>query len=459
MDKKLSAERDPVGVAYVKGSKVYRDIHGEFQAYFSDILKQAPIRSLLGKRLVPTQVSRSTRDALTLEHPLLAPANYAYEWPLRMLQAAALLTLDIALELLPAQTVLKDATPWNILFDGPRPLWVDFTSLMPQEEDLLWVAYDQYLRTFLFPLLLGYYFGGRMTRALLLSSQNGVAPQEISKVLPGSAKLKFSWLNSRLYLPKFMVDLARKSGQEKDLAKRLSQKAAITPQARKAFFDGLRKDTLCLAFTSARSDWSKYYEDINTFFEPGQFTAKQKRVAAILDQCKPRTVVDIGCNQGGYAILAAQRGARVTAFDYDEDSVGLLYQLAREKDLSILPLVGDVLYPSPQSGWRGVEFPAAPQRFRSEMALALALTHHLAITQVQTFERIVLTLSEYAEKWLLTEFVPIEDSHSQELLLTCRRDMGWYTLEHFLDALKKEFRQVTTYPSHPTGRTLCLCKR
>jgi hypothetical protein len=93
------------------------------------------------------------------------------------------------------------------------------------------------------------------------------------------------------------------------------------------------------------------------------------------------------------------------------------------------------------------------------MALALALVHHLAITQIQTFDRIVLTLSEYAEKWLITEYVPLEDPRSQELLLTNRRDMSWYSLDAFVLSLKKEFPKVTTFPSSPAGRVLCFCER
>ena len=458
MKRQLSADRDPVGFAYMKGQKIYRDIRGEFKDYFLSILKEPKINQLLGKSLVDTKVLKKSTNSLTLEHPLISPLSYAYEWPLPMLKDAALLTIDINLALLEKEAVLKDATPWNILYRNTSPIWVDFTSIMPQEKDLLWVAYDQFCRTFLFPLLIGYFYSGRMTRSLLLESQNGISPQEISKFLPGSAKFKFGWLNSRLYFPKFVVDLARKSGSEQDLAKR-SQNIFHTSASRQVFFESLKKDVSSIPLSSGTSDWSKYYADINTFFEPARFDQKQRKVAELIEKCKPKSVVDIGCNQGGYAILAAQRGAQVTAFDTDEDSVSLLFRIAKEKNLSILPVMGDVLYPAPQCGWRGQEFQSAPKRFRAQMALALALVHHLAITQIQTFDRIVLTLSEYAEKWLITEYVPLEDPRSQELLLTNRRDMSWYSLDAFVQSLKKEFPKVTTFPSSPAGRVLCFCER
>lgn len=458
MKTKLSAERDPAGVTYVKGGRVLRVINSEFKEFFISFLKNSNHGLLLKRGLIETSIASQSGKSLTLEHPLIYPVNYAYEWPLPMLKDAALLALDLNLALLDSEMILKDATPWNIIYKHTRPIWVDFTSLMPQEKDLLWVAYDQFCRTFLFPLLIGYFFTGRMSRALLLESQNGISPNEISKALPGSARFKFGWLNSRIYLPKLAIDLARKSGSEKDLAKKI-QVSAYTNSARRSFFESLRKDVNSIPVGSASSDWSKYYADINSFFDPTSFNAKQQKITELIKKLHPKTVVDIGCNQGGYSVLAAQQGASVVAFDNDEDSVSLLYKLAKEKNLPILSLTGDVLYPAPQSGWRAQEFPSAPVRFRSEMAMALALVHHLAITQIQTFDRIVLTLSEYADKWLLTEFVPLDDPRSQELLLTNRRDMSWYTLDGLLSALKKEFKIVQTFPSYPQGRVLCLCER
>lgn len=457
MKRQLSAERDPVGVTYRKGGKVLREINSEFKDFFLSFLKSPEYQLLFKRGLIETSINSQSGKSLTLEHPLISPVNYAYEWPLPMLKDAALLTLDLNLALLEKEIILKDATPWNIIFQNTRPVWVDFTSLMPQESNLIWVAYDQFCRTFLFPLLIGYFFTGRMARALLLESQNGISPNEISKALPGSARFKFGWLNSRVYLPKLALDLARKSGSERDLAKKV-QASTYTDNARRSFFEALRKDVNSIPVGSASSDWSKYYTDINTFFNPAAFNAKQQKINELIEKLHPKTVVDIGCNQGGYSILAAQHGARVVAFDNDEDSVSLLYKLAKEKNLSILPLTGNVLYPAPQCGWRAQEFPSAPVRFRSEMALALALVHHLAITQIQTFDRIVLTLSEYADKWLVTEFVPLDDPRSQELLLTNRRDMSWYTLEAFIDSLKKKFSKVITFPSFPEGRVLCVCE-
>ena len=460
MMKLLSAKRDPVGDVYFDGLRIIRGIKEEYSEYYLNILGNSALKALVGSKIIETKVADETLAgySLVLEHPLISPQNYCYEWSLEMFKDAALLTLDICIELAPLSAVLKDASPWNILFRNTQPSFIDFTSIMPAEDDLLWVAYNQFVCQFLFPILIGHYTLGKTTRSLLLSSQNGINPYEVNKFLPFHAKIKYPWLVNRLYIPKLMMGLLKRTDQEKEISK-FQKTANYSQQERIGFFKKLRNDISSIEVSNTGSQWSKYYDDINSFFEPNRYNVKQLEVARILQERKPKTVVDIGCNLGGYSIIAAQVGSKVIAFDTDEDSITLLYKLAKERNLDILPLVSDVLYPSPQSGWRGVEFLSSPNRFRSETAMALALIHHLAITQNQTFDRIVTTLSDYCEKQLITEFVPIEDPRSQELLLTNRRDMSWYSLEAFLDALNKEFKSVTTIPSFPIGRTLCICEK
>jgi SAM-dependent methyltransferase len=459
-DNQLGSSRDPVGVIFSRGDKIHRGIRQEFREDYLRILALPSVQEILGSKIVETRIVEPGLSGfeLTLEHRRISPPSYCYEWPLNMLQDAALQTIEICIDLNDSGLILKDGTPWNILFDGPKPFLVDFTSIMPQEEDIVWVAYDQFVRLFLFPLLVGQVSSGRFARALLLNSENGISPEEMIRFLPPFTWLHKPWLVNRLYLPMLAMNLARKSGQDQMIKKYLRSIPLRSP-ARRSFFEALKRDVQSLQFTAGKSHWSRYYQDIHSFFNPGNFNLKQRAIANLLQKCKPLSVVDIGCNQGGYAILAAQAGARVIAFDTDEDSVAALHQLVKLKNLDILPLVGDVLYPSPQTGWRGIEYLSAPARFHSEMALALALVHHLAISQIQTFDRIVQTLADYSDHWLVTEFVPLDDPRSQELLLTNRRDMSWYTLEAFLAALKRKFSSVEIIPSFPIGRSLCLCEK
>ncbi len=451
---------DPAGAVYDRDGRIVRGIRDEFAPFYAALLERAVVRRLLGRAVVETEVASPGLPGypLTLEHRRIAPVSYCYEWPAAMLQDAALLTLDIGVQLLKDGLSLQDAYPWNVVFDGPRPLLVDFTSIVPQDPDLLWVAYDQFCSFFLYPLVMASMGAGRIARALLRDHIAGVPVEEFVRWFPARGVLRAPWLLGRVLLPFWTLSLLRRWGQQDRIVK-MAGRLRPSGAARAAFLRSLRARVASLPIGHTASGWTNYYADMQTFNRPEEFSEKQSRVARILGECRPKTLMDLGCNRGGYAILAARSGARVTACDADEASVGFLYQLARERGLAILPLVLDVLNPSPACGWRGVQFAGATQRLRSEMALALALVHHLAITQRQTFERIVPTLADYAEKWLLVEYVPLEDLHSRELMATLRRDMRWYTLDRFRDALGTAFRTIQTYPSHPPGRVLLLCTK
>jgi hypothetical protein len=457
---KLSASRDPVGEVFEKDGQIFRGIHKEYQSYYRDLLNSDTIQQLLGKKVINTRIAMEGLAGynFVLEHKRISPASFVYEWTFSMLRDAALLTLEICLDLVDKQWVLKDATPFNILFENHNPVWIDFTSIMPQEEDLYWIAYDQFCRTFLFPLIAGSCLKGRDIRSLFLANQNGISPQEVKQYLPALAWIKRPWLLKRLYLPLAMIEMARQSGKEDELSK-VKPNIQGGSEPRRRFFEDVKKDLLSIKLPDISSAWSSYYDDINVFFTPSSYNAKQKAIAEFIERCKPANVVDIGCNQGGYSVIASLAGSKVVAFDNDEDSISLFYRLAIEKKLNILPLIGDVVYPSPACGWRGKEFASMQERLKSEMALALALVHHLAITQNQTFDRIVLMLSEYTSRWLVTEFVPITDPRVLEITRTTRRDLSWYTQDNFVDSLRKGFRSVDLVPSHPEGRTLCFCEK
>jgi len=456
----LGSYIDPAGQVYERDGKILRGIRPAFAEFYIRLLNTPSIQVMLGQQLIETVVESDGVEGypLTLKHRKISPLSFCYEWPPLMLREAALLTLEIGYRLVDHSLELKDASPWNVLFEGTRPVFVDFTSLIPQDPNLLWVAYEQFCRFFLYPLVLSSRIPSKVVRALLLDSINGVTDSDLVQLLPAFTPLRLPWLWGRVYLPRLLLSLVRRWSSDRALAT-MSARLHPRAEARRAFFRSLQKNIRAIPLRSGRSRWAKYYADLETFFRPAEFDRKQAAVAHILDQCRPPTVVDIGCNLGGYAILAARAGARVTAFDTDDDSASLLYKVAHEKQLDILPLVIDVLNPSPACGWRAIQFPPSPQRFRSDMAMALALVHHLAITQRQTFERIVPALADYADRWLLTEFVPLDDPRSQELLASNRRDMSWYSLDAFTVALKREFGRVETFPSHPDQRTLVLCTR
>ena len=111
------------------------------------------------------QLRESLEAAAVLEHARVPFPSFPYEWAPDMLRGAALLTLDMAAQLLDDGMGLKDATPYNVLFDGPVPIFVDLLSIERRvADDPIWIAYAQFIRTFVLPLMANRYFDSTWIR-------------------------------------------------------------------------------------------------------------------------------------------------------------------------------------------------------------------------------------------------------------------------------------------------------
>jgi hypothetical protein len=66
-----------------------------------------------------------------LEHERIPFITYPHEWSAQMFKDAALFHITLFEELGRHGLTLKDWSPLNILFSGTRPVFVDFTSIIP----------------------------------------------------------------------------------------------------------------------------------------------------------------------------------------------------------------------------------------------------------------------------------------------------------------------------------------
>jgi hypothetical protein len=452
---------DPGGAVFSYRGEILRGLRAESADFYASLLDEGHVVSrLLGREIVATERTDYELEgfALVLRHRKVDPLNFCFEWPPEMLREAALLTLDICLRLADHDLILQDAYPWNVHFEGPQAVFIDFTSIVPAEPDLVWTPYEQFCNFFLYPLYLYSLGRGEAARWLLHDYVHGVSVDSVARLLPAGSWLRRRGLLGRVLLPRAMRNLVRRTGSEEKLVSAM-KKVVVSRQARLRFLTALRRTVAGIPLRVPQSEWRDYYQDMAAFDRVEAYDAKQQTIASVLQRVQPQTVVDIGCNRGGYSMMAANAGAKVIAFDPDESCISMLYQQARARQQSILPLVLDVTNPSPAFGHRASQFASANTRYRGELAFALALIHHLAFTQRQSFEHIVDALSDYTTRWLLVEFVPVDDEKSQLILRTNRRDLAWYTLDNFVTALKRQFRTCETLPSTPPQRSLLLCEK
>jgi len=419
--------RDPGGVLVQSGDRMRRIVNAaaarDFEFFLASRLARdlKAARSLVGTSTLDSaqadewlqsdddlrRLCESRQGALILEHERIPFPSFPYEWPAQMLHAAGALTLDLARRGLEENIGLKDATPLNVLFAGPRPVFVDVLSFERRDpRDSTWLPHAQFLRTFALPLLAWKYL--RLSPGLLITRRDGLEPEEVYGWISPFDRLRPPFLQ--------MVSLPTWLGK-RELAERThlyERKLSGNPEKAR-FILAMLLDRLQRSFAKLRppehtaSAWSGYAT--HNSYSDAQAETKQRFVADALSDFSPRNVLDIGCNTGQYSVIAARGGASVVAIDYDPVVVGSLWSTARSQKLDILPLVVNLGHPTPATGWRNEEFPSFLDRARGhfDAVLMLAVLHHLLVTDRVPLESVLATAAELTRDLLIIEFVGTGD--------------------------------------------------
>jgi hypothetical protein len=334
------------------------------------------------RRVVATEPAQLTElpDLLAgeaagaLRHERMPFISYPYEWPFSMLKDAALLQLDICRRALREDLALKDASPYNVQWRGTRPVFIDigsFERLRPSEP---WVGYRQFCMLFLYPLMLQAY-KDLPYHAALRGSLDGIAPQGARAVLAGE-RFRKGVLSNVVLHARLESRYAAAEGRD---VKRDIRRAGFSKELLAANFAKLEKLVRGLEWRAGQTAWTGYGAD-NTYDESSA-ARKLEFVREATARRRAGLAWDVGCNDGRYARVAAESADLVVAFDADHATVDALYRRLREEEREdILPLVMSVTDPSPDLGWRGRERVSLERRGTPELALCLAVVHHVCIT-------------------------------------------------------------------------------
>jgi len=427
-----SSFRDPAGFCCVLEDRILRFVAAESVADLEAFLESDCARkSVAAGRLiatckpdeaglarwrekVPPAMAARMATGRVFEHERLWFPSYPYEWTPEMLFEAGRLTLDLAEAAMAESFGLKDATPYNILFRGCQPVFVDVLSFERRTAgDPVWLPYAQFVRTFLLPLLVNRRRGVRLAD-LFTTHRDGLGPQEVyrmcgplEKLLPPVLSLVSlpTWLSGRaerqsdaMYQSRALDDPEKARFIVESLLKRLRRTLeSLNPKAREG------------------SAWSNYMATHS--YDGESFAAKEEFVLGVLGEFKPKRVLDIGANTGHFSAMAAEAGAEVVAMDYDPSCVGAVWRRARDSKLNILPLVVDLARPSAALGWRNRECPAFLARATGafDCVFMLAALHHLLVTERIPLEEIINLTAHLTTDLAVVEFVMPEDAMFRRL--------------------------------------------
>jgi len=449
-----SSFRDPSGFIFSEGDRLLRQVNECYQAEYRHLMDSGLYQRLTGEGLlVPHREveghAGTTGDAFLVIEPERIPfISYPYEWSFNQLKDAALVTLRIQQAALECGMTLKDASAYNIQFFKGRPVFIDTLSFDLYHEGKPWEAYRQYCQHFLAPLALMSHTDIRLNQ-LLKIYLDGIPLDLASRLLPRKTKWNFALLMHLHLHAKTQVKYEHKGSAGREVKIPLANL--------KALIGSLIRLTQRLNMKKQRTEWGAYYTFTN--YTDDSFTRKKEIIDRFVRSIGPATLWDLGANNGEFTRIAARQGVDCVAFDIDPIAVDIDYLDVRSTGIpNLLPLVMDLTNPSPSIGWNNRERPGFTARTLPDTVIALALIHHLAISNNLPFSHIATFLHGVCTN-LIIEFVPKSDSQVQKLLESRKDIFGTYEEETFRREFSRFFEILEAEKVSGSERTIYRMKR
>jgi hypothetical protein len=361
-----------------------------------------------------------------LRHKYLPFVSFPFEWSFEQLRDVALLVADLELEVTKAGLTVFDSDPWNVLFDGPRPAYIDVCSILKDEiyAGMQWPGLADYTQKLVYPLHLMAAGHEHVARWLLHDRHDGVLKSE------------FGALAGRRGIPRrlrrgasdFLARMELRFSRRLAPAARLSRSRA----ARLRLLRELRAEVEAIP-TPAR------HAEVADSLSPPASAPVREAVNALFVENRPKSILHLLREGAWCPILSARLGIPTVTLMSDERATASLYEEARREGLPLLPLNVDLENPSPGLGIVNKQLPAADQRLRSEMVVAVDVVPGLVDEHSLRWDQVATTFAAFTDRLLLVNLPRTAESSLQDLS----------------GALSREFRQVSVQDVDSTFLVTC----
>ena len=447
--------RDPSGFVYAKNGVIYRQINKVYKNNYDKLMSSGLYDAAVSAGvLIPHQEDKSGNTNIGNCYKVIKPQkvnfiSYPYEWCFSQLKNAALATLKLQRMSLDYGMTLKDSSSYNIQFYNGSPVFIDTLSFEEYYEGEPWKAYRQFCQHFLSPLMLMSTIDVQLNQ-LLRANIDGIPIELTSAILPVHTYFRLPFLIHIHFHARSAKKYAKKQIKLGSSSQRFSKNAFI------GLIDSLERTVKGLRWEPVGTEWASYYEDTN--YSNNSIKIKKSIVYQYIKNISPSKVWDFGANNGRFSRLASQLGIDTISLDIDPGAIEKAY-LSVEQDglINLLPLVLDLTNPSPGIGWQNNERSSLIDRGPVELGMALALIHHLAISNNIPLDKI----AEFFYKcctYLIIEFIPKNDSQVERLLASRDDIFNDYTQERFETIFDKYFVVLERELIKDTKRTLYLMK-
>lgn len=448
--------RDPSGFIFRREGTLYRQVNQVYRAAYDKFMTGGLYDALVKSGMLIAHSESTIAPALPeLAYKVLQPQvvpfiSYPYEWSFSQIKDAALLTLSAARLGLEKGMLLKDASAYNVQFINGKPILIDTLSFDNYKEGAAWDGYRQFCQHFLAPLALASLVDIRLTQ-LLRVYIDGIPLDLAAQLLPGKTAIGLSGLALHIHLH------ARAQKQYADKPSAQASAVQMSKGALLNLFNSLEKTIQPLKWEPKGTEWGAYYQATN--YSDDALKAKGAIVGSLIEQAAPNTAWDLGANNGLFSREASRRGIETIASDIDPAAVEQDYlALKAGSEQHLLPLVIDLTNPSSALGWAHAERDSFLGRGPVDLVMALALIHHLAISNNVPLESVAQFFAA-AGKWAIVEFVPKSDSQVKRLLATRKDIFDQYNEAGFEKAFAGCFDLMAKEAIPGSDRTLYLFRR
>lgn len=376
----------------------YKAIFQKNIDFIKSLFKNKTFEKLISEGYIPnTEISNFKTEEFQL---ILKQETESFNitpefWNPLMLKDAALTYLRFMRYLNSHNLTLKDGHTWNIVFQkNSKPKWCDIGSIIPANGKT--EKFNEFIEFFAYPLL-------------------------IRKKSEHLARL------SRYY--------SKNKCTHNEAQEILGHKIIIKDKSRPLdIIDSLEKFIDNINFNWDKTLWSDYHDsmtnenwDLNSDISTTNIT-RINIVKRLLKTIMPKSIVDLGANAGMFTILSAQTGAEVLAIEPDESACAKCYINIKGKN-NIKAKIATA-----SVGYKTDTIP--------DLAIALALTHHMFFTGKFRLEIIAKLLSCQTSKYLITKFMPNGLGGNTPKPNPLPSD---YNIDIFISELKKYFYNVEVF--------------
>jgi len=403
----LSKSRiDDVGEVFEWNDNIYVGIHLGKVDDVLDLFESGLIEELVKEELFPKSkiIGFNIDDyGMIIQHDQIDPIIYPHEWTFSMLKDAALAVVRTAKIAKKYGFNMKDCHGFNVLFDKNKPKYIDLGSFYKDNRYKVWKAYMEFLKSYYYPLTIW---------------KDGIVSLAKSRIIYGMGKFpiteyylyKYSFLRllkpNTFYrlikvvnlLPKvFLIDesvlnvkLDKYNLLVKVFGKMLKR---IIDHIDFPFkdLDKIEKKVLSIRKKEVPTEWKNYYGE--SFVPTNRF----KKIVEYINRYCPdaKTAIDIGGNTGEFSsfLLDNTSISRVICQDLDHEAIDFGYNKYKNTEKNIIFVNYNFMSPVITSSLQPPH-----ERFKSDIAIALALTHHLILSQGCRIDNILKENGSLAKK-------------------------------------------------------------